>query len=172
LRLEIHVGFCGEVNLGLEIAMLMASLVVLHLLAALVWVGGMFFAHSALRPTAASVLQPPERLTLISGVFGRFFVWVKGAILLLFLSGFGLIHMLSSFGKLGWYVHTMLLIAVVMTVIFAYIYGGPFRMLKSAVAAKDWPAGGLALAKIRPLIFTNLILGLITVAIGAGGRYI
>jgi uncharacterized membrane protein len=152
--------------------MLMASLVVLHLLAALVWVGGMFFAHSALRPTAASVLQPPERLTLISGVFGRFFVWVKGAILLLFLSGFGLIHMLSSFGKLGWYVHTMLLIAVVMTVIFAYIYGGPFRMLKSAVAAKDWPAGGLALAKIRPLIFTNLILGLITVAIGAGGRYI
>ena len=110
--------------------MLMASLVVLHLLAALVWVGGMFFAHSALRPTAASVLQPPERLTLISGVFGRFFVWVKGAILLLFLSGFGLIHMLSGFGKLGWYVHAMLLIAVVMTVIFAYIYGGPFRIYK------------------------------------------
>ncbi|MEY3672815.1 MAG: hypothetical protein RI904_2472, partial [Pseudomonadota bacterium] len=43
--------------------MLMASLVVLHLLAALVWVGGMFFAHNALRPMAASVLQPPERLT-------------------------------------------------------------------------------------------------------------
>ena len=115
--------------------MLMASLVVLHLLAALVWVGGMFFAHTALRPTAASVLQPPER-------------------------------------KLGWHVHTMLLIAVIMTAIFAYIYGGPFRMLKSAVAAKDWPTGGLALAKIRPLMFTNLILGLITVAIGAGGRYL
>ena len=164
--------FSGTLNPALEIAMLMAFLVVLHLLAALVWVGGMFFAHSALRPTAASVLQPPERLTLISGVFGRFFVWVKGAILLLFLSGFGLIHVLGSFGKLGWYVHTMLLIAVVMTVIFAYIYGGPFRMLKSAVAAKDWPTGGLALAKIRPLIFTNLILGLITVAIGAGGRYV
>ena len=152
--------------------MLMASLVVLHLLAALVWVGGMFFAHNALRPIAASVLQPPERLTLISGVFGRFFIWVKGAILVLFVSGFGLIHFLGSFGKLGWYVHAMLLIAVIMTVIFAYIYGGPFRVLKSAVAAKDWPAGGLALASIRPLIFTNLILGLVTVAIGVGGRYL
>ncbi len=152
--------------------MVMASLVVLHVLAALVWVGGMFFAHSALRPTAANVLQPPERLTLISGVFGRFFVWVKGAILLLFVSGFGLIHFLGNFGKLGWYVHAMLLIAVIMTFIFAYIYGGPFRVLKSAVAAKDWPTGGLALSKIRPLIFTNLILGLITVAIGAGGRYL
>ena len=43
---------------------------------------------------------------------------------------------------------------------------------KSAVAAKDWPTGGQALAKIRPHIFTNLILGVITVAIGAGGRYV
>ena len=51
----------------------MAIAYVLHVLAALIWVGGMFFAHSSLRPTAAETLQPPERLRLLTGVFKRFF---------------------------------------------------------------------------------------------------
>lgn len=36
----------------------------LHVLAASVWVGGMFFAYMALRPVAATQLQPPARLGL------------------------------------------------------------------------------------------------------------
>jgi len=38
----------------------------LHVLAAVVWVGGMFFAWMVLRPAAVSALQPPERLMLWS----------------------------------------------------------------------------------------------------------
>jgi uncharacterized membrane protein len=40
------------------------------------------------------------------------------------------------------------------------------------VASKDWPKGGEAMASIRKLILINLALGLITVAVGAGGRYL
>jgi uncharacterized membrane protein len=151
--------------------MSIAILIVLHLLAALIWVGGMFFAHSALRPTAAEVLQPPERLTLLCGVFKRFFIWVKVSIVLLYLTGFGLISLMGSQAKLGPHVHAMVLIAVVMTVIFGYIYASPFKKLKAAVADKHWPVGAQALGQIRVLMLTNLVLGLITVVIGAGGRY-
>jgi len=151
--------------------MTIAILLVLHLLAALIWVGGMFFAHSALRPTAAEVLQPPERLKLLCGVFKRFFIWVKVSIVVLYITGFGLISLMSAQAKLGAHVHAMVLIAVVMTVIFGYIYARPFKKLKLAISDNHWPVGAQAVGQIRVLMLTNLVLGLITVVIGAGGRY-
>ncbi|MGV8935022.1 MAG: hypothetical protein ACOH1I_10380 [Gallionellaceae bacterium] len=48
----------------------------IHLLAVIVWVGGMFFAYVVLRPSAAEVLQPPERLRLWDKAFNLFFNWV------------------------------------------------------------------------------------------------
>jgi hypothetical protein len=45
----------------------------LHVLAALIWVGGMFFAWLILRPAAVSALTGPARLTLWLEVFRRFF---------------------------------------------------------------------------------------------------
>lgn len=36
--------------------------ITLHVLSAVVWVGGMFFAWMALRPVAASLLEPPPRV--------------------------------------------------------------------------------------------------------------
>ena len=41
-----------------------------------------------------------------------------------------------------------------------------------AVAAEDWPAGGKALSQIRMLVGINTIIGLITIAIASGGRYL
>ena len=46
----------------------------LHALAAMVWVGGMFFAYMALRPVAAKILEPAVRLALWSRTLTRFFV--------------------------------------------------------------------------------------------------
>ena len=152
--------------------MLMATLYSLHVFAVMVWIGGMFFAHMALRPTAATVLQPPERLTLLAGVFARFFIWVKVSIVLLFVSGLWLISIHGSFAKAGWHVHLMFLIAVIMTIIFGVIYAVPFKALKAAVAAKQWPAGGSAMGQIRKLVGINLILGLFVMVIGVSGRYL
>ncbi len=53
-----------------------ASLYALHVLAAVLWVGGMFFAWMVLRPAAVAVLQAPERLRLWAEVFRRFVQWV------------------------------------------------------------------------------------------------
>src|SRR5680860_621195 len=58
--------------------------------AAVVWVGGMFFAYVVLRP-AAGALAPETRLELWHRVFGRFFPWVWLSIVVLLASGYGMI---------------------------------------------------------------------------------
>ena len=57
----------------------------LHLSAAIVWLGGMTFMLMALRPVAGAQLQPPQRAPLLLAVMGRFFplVWLSIAGLLL-----------------------------------------------------------------------------------------
>lgn len=142
--------------------------VALHQLATIVWIGGMFFAHLALRPAANQLLEPPRRLPLMLGVFKRFFPWVWVAIVLLWSSGYWLFLGLYG-GSAGMHVHLMMGIAAVMTVIFVFLWSMPYRRMKVAVGADDWPAAAAHLAAIRKLIFTNLILGLVTALFGAVG---
>ncbi len=138
----------------------------LHVLAVVVWVGGMFFAYMALRPVAATKLEPPQRLTLWEGVFRNFFPWVWLAVALILGSG---LFMMAQIGKPPVHVTTMFVIGVAMMLIFAHVFFAPFKRLKRAVAAQDWPAGGAALGQIRKLIGINLVLGLITIAVGTLG---
>ena len=70
-----------------------SALYAVHVLAALVWVGGMFFAWMILRPAAVSSLEAPARLTLWAEVLRRFFLWVWLAVVLLPISGVGLLHL-------------------------------------------------------------------------------
>jgi len=88
--------------------MIMPILITLHLLAAVVWVGGMFFAYVCLRPVAASLFEPPQRLPLWREVFNRFFVWVWAAIILLIGTGHSMIAQLGGMANVGLHVHLML----------------------------------------------------------------
>jgi uncharacterized membrane protein len=141
----------------------------LHVLGVVVWVGGMFFAYMALRPVAAAVLEPPQRLALWAGVFGKFFPWVWGSIVLILGSG---LHMWMKLGgaTAPVYVMWMMTTGIVMMLIFAHVFFAAFKKLKRAVAAADWPAGGAALGQIRMLIGVNLVIGLVTIAIPFIGR--
>ena len=48
----------------------------LHILGAVIWVGGMFTIYVCMRPALASLSQPADRLTLIRVTFQKFFPWV------------------------------------------------------------------------------------------------
>lgn len=148
-----------------------AILLALHALAAVVWVGGMFFAYLVLRP-AAGPLEPPQRLALWHRVFGRFFPWVWAAVAALLASGYALVFLvLGGFAGAGIHVHLMQTLGLVMMALFAHLFFAPWRRFGRAVAAADWPAAGKQLDGIRRIVAINLALGLVTVAIGAGGRY-
>ena len=139
----------------------------LHVISDVIWIGGMFLAYVAVRPAAIESLEPPQRLRLWAGIFRRFFPWVWLAVILILATGF---TMIGQMPKVPVYVIVMTAVGVVMSAIFMHIYFAPFGRLKRAVAAQDWPAGGAALNQIRVLVGTNLILGLINVAVAILGR--
>lgn len=140
-------------------------LTLVHVLATIVWVGGMFFAHQCLRPAVLSTLDaPPQRLALWRAVFGRFFPWVWGCVIALVLTGQAIVVNMGGMGAVPVQIHIMAGIGYLMALIFAFIFFVPYAALKKAVAAQDWPAGGAALNRIRVLVGTNLALGLINVA--------
>lgn len=151
----------------------MASAVLLHVIAVVIWVGGMFFAYMFLRPVAADQLEPPARLTLWAGVFGGFFLWVWSSIIAILATGFWMIFAVyGGMGNVAMYVHAMLGLGILMMLIFFHVYFAPYGRLKRAVAAQDWPAGGKALGQIRMLVGINTLIGMVTIAVGAGGRYL
>lgn len=143
----------------------------LHVWSAVVWVGGMFFALLILRPASAP-LEPSIRLTLWERVFGRFFPWVFATIVLLLASGYAMVFgVFAGFHGIGLHVHVMQATGIVMMVAFFHLYFAPWRRFRAALAREDRIEAARQLNQIRWIVTFNLILGLITVAVGSSGRY-
>jgi uncharacterized membrane protein len=134
-----------------------------HLSGVVIWVGGMFFAYVCLRPVAGSVLEPPQRLRLWSGVFARFFPWVWASVAQILVSGLYMLYLVGAqFAPL--YAYVMAVLGLVMMLIFGHVYFAGFGRLRRCVAAGDWPAAGAALGRIRVLVGVNLVLGALIIA--------
>jgi uncharacterized membrane protein len=150
----------------------MTIAITLHVLSAALWVGGMFFAYMALRPAAAQLLEPPQRLPLWVASFKRFFPWVWLFVTVLPVTGYWMIFVpFGGMTSVGLHVHLMQGLGWVMILMFMHLYFAPFRRLKEAVIIADWPEAGRRLNQIRFIVGTNLLLGILVIAIGAGGRY-
>jgi uncharacterized membrane protein len=147
--------------------MLYATLKTLHVLAIIVWIGGMVFAHFFLRPAVAQ-LEAPARVRLMHDVLGRFFQAVLVAALLTLASGIWMLgrvakQVVQSGGSfempLSWTL--MAVLGTLMVAIFMHIRFALYKRLSKAVAAADFTAGGAALAQIRTWVLVNLGLGVV-----------
>ncbi|MCU0956586.1 MAG: CopD family protein [Hydrogenophaga sp.] len=151
--------------------MIYATLKLLHVLAIIVWIGGMVFAHFFLRP-AAMQLAPPQRVPLMHDALARFFSAVLVSIVVVLASGLWMMGRVAketvqaglAFNMpLDWTI--MAVLGIAMMAIFGHIRFALFKRLSRAVAAQDWPAGGAALASIRTWVGINLVLGVVIVVI-------
>ncbi|MDF1836886.1 MAG: CopD family protein [Planctomycetota bacterium] len=151
----------------------MAIPIALHILASTLWVGGMLFAHLALRPSLAEKLEPPQRLPVWHAVLKRFFGWVWLSVLMLHATGYWMLFgIFGGMKAVGMHVHLMLGLAWVMTILFGILFWGPYARLSKAIGEGDLPAGGAQMGSIRKIVTINLVLGLIVTVVGSAGRYV
>lgn len=149
--------------------MLYATLKLIHVLAIVVWVGGMVFAHFFLRP-AVLQLPPPQRLPLMQATLQRFFAAVLVVIAAVLVTGLWMIARaaretvqagLTFNMPLDWTI--MATLGLVMMAIFGHIRFALFKRLSRAVAEQDWPAGAAAMGHIRTWVSVNLTIGVVII---------
>lgn len=151
----------------------MSYSIALHILAAVIWVGGMIFAHTCLRPSAVQVLEPPLRLELWVQVFRRFFVFVWISIALILITGYWMLfNYFGGFEGARLHIHIMHGAGIIMVMIYLHVFFSPYRRLKQAVIVQDYPLAGAQLNQIRKLVGINILIGLLVITIGSAGRYL
>ena len=117
----------------------MTILVTLHVLAAVVWIGGMFFAYMVLRQSVG-LLEPAVRLAFWQRVFQHFFPWVWASIILLLVSGYGMLFLyFGGFAGAGLHIHLMQGTGIVMMLLFLNLFFAPWRRFNNAVEGSHSP---------------------------------
>ena len=159
---------------------LYAVMLFLHVLAVVVWVGGMFLMHFAVRPVAVAQLPPAQRLPLLADILGRFFGWVALAVLVVLATGVAMIVGIGASAGTGAFgeglrlahpsVHLMFAVGLVMSLIFVFIRLAPFVRMRAALGAQQLPVAAGHLDLIRRLVATNLVLGIVTIGVATVGR--
>jgi uncharacterized membrane protein len=143
----------------------------IHLVAGIVWMGGMTFMLLALRPATLALMEAQPRARLMGEVWRRFFAIVLVAIAALFFSGTHLYTATFKASKLaggvgsvplGW--NLMLVLGITMMLIFGHIYFAGFRKFQRAVAAAEWPIAAKAAGQIHKLVLANFLLGWVAIA--------
>jgi uncharacterized membrane protein len=138
-----------------------AGLKALHLLCAVVWVGGMFFAYVVLRPSMAAI-EAPQRMLLHTRVFKKFFLVIWHAMPVILLSGGAMIALQWDMATAPWQIHAMMGLGLLMAAVFLAIVFGPYRQFRRTT---DRNRMASSLNSIRKLIGVNLVLGLVTVIV-------
>jgi uncharacterized membrane protein len=141
------------------------TLLAVHLLSAVLWVGGMFYAVVVLRP-ALDTLDATPRLQMHMLTLKRFFrvVWVVMPAMLL--TGWAMVFAVwGGFAALPWSINVMQTLALLMALIFLYIFFSPWQRLRRAIRP-----GPELLPRIRQLVTLNLGLGVVTIVVGALGH--
>jgi uncharacterized membrane protein len=133
-----------------------------HVLCAVIWVGGMFFAYVVLRPSL-SVLEPIQRIALHTQVFRRFFLIVWHVMPLILISGFAVLFLFyGGIAGVGWNVNVMMLLGLIMSAVFVLIVFGPYARFRRTT---DRATAVACIDRIRKLIGVNLVLGIVTVVV-------
>lgn len=125
------------------------SLLALHILFAMVWIGGMIYTLIFLRPSLNVLKTQEQKFELMGKVYGRFFAAVWLSIAVLFLTGMYLWHSYRKDFYQNPIFHFKLFLFFLMFLIFSYIYFFLYRKGK--------------LSPIPGLVWVNTILGILIV---------
>lgn len=143
-----------------------------HVLAVIVWIGGMFFGLVALRP-AMKGMDTLAAARFWSSLLSHYLPWLWAAILVLLASGIYMVfNGFGGFAQLPWFVHFMMGIGIFMMLLSGHLTFSGFKKLKRAVAANDEALAAKAVRHIKLITDVNLVLGLLVVVVIMSGAYV
>ncbi|MGE0071589.1 MAG: hypothetical protein AB7S55_00805 [Thiomonas sp.] len=138
-----------------------------HLLAVVLWIGGIVFLDGFLAPVLRRALaQAQPRAQLLYVLLRNFFAAVWGAGAALVVTGYGMVFLHGGFGVLGAAQWGMVVLGSVMVLLALYIFFVPFLRMRTAVRRGDWAAACAQAGRIRLLSSLNIVLALPTIASG------
>ena len=146
--------------------------ITLHVIAVIIWIGGMFLGVMAVRPTLAE-LDPALRTRIFAGIVGRFLPWVWAAVVTILGSGFYMVFTSFDGGLSGtpWFVRLMMGLGIFMMMLVGHVSFAPYKRLRRAIAAKDDALAAKAMKQMGLVMTVNLGLGLIVILAAMMGAY-
>jgi uncharacterized membrane protein len=138
----------------------------IHVLAAIILIGGTFFIVVVLS-RGVGPLELATRMALWERTLSSFLMWVWISIAALFASGVAMAILgFGGFSALSSYVRLMAALAVLITLIFAYLQFFPLKRFRQAIAKTELTAASKVLSRVRLVLAVNLVLGIVTAVIG------
>lgn len=147
--------------------------ITLHVIAVIVWIGGIFLGVVVLRPALAE-LDLALRVRLYARIVGRFLPWIWAAVITLLVSGFYMVFTSFDGGLSGtpWFVRFMMGVGVFMMMLVGHVSFAPYKRLKRAIASNDDALAAKAMRQMGTLMAVNLALGLIVILVAMMGAYV
>ena len=143
-----------------------------HVLAVIVWIGGMFFGFVALRP-AMRDMDTLAAARFWCALLSRFLPWVWAAIVVLLVSGtYMVFNGFGGFRQLPWFVQFMMGIGIFMMMLTGHLTFSAFKKLKRALAASNGALASKTMQQIRLVMDVNLLLGIVVVIVIMSGAYL
>jgi uncharacterized membrane protein len=104
-----------------------------------------------------------QRIALHTQVFRRFFLVVWHVMPLILITGFAVLFGLyGGMAYVGWNIHVMMLLGLIMSAVFVLIVFGPYARFRRTT---DRTTAAACIDRIRKLIGINLVLGIVTVVV-------
>jgi len=144
----------------------------LHLLAAVVLVGGLFFVWVVAWPLARG-LDIETASSLWQQMLSRFFAWGWVSLLLILATGIGMVFLkFGGFSGVPMIHRANMAIGIPAIALFGYVFFGPWQQYRRVVSRRDWTAARRQITRVRVLIGIVMVLGLVASVVSAVGRYI
>jgi uncharacterized membrane protein len=148
----------------------MTFLLPLHVLATIIWFGGLFFLSVVLRRSAHD-MDSASAMKLWNDTLSIFFVWIWMCLVLILLTGVALVFLaFGGFSGIPLVHRVNPLIGLPAMVLFIFLYFVPWRRFQHAVFGNDMPVAERNLKLIRRLMTIILALGLVASIVSVAGR--
>lgn len=145
---------------------------VVHVLAVVLWIGGVAMVTTVLLPSLRRMDSPEEAITLFERLESRFALQAKFAVLLTGLSGFYMLDYIDAWGRYTdpsyWWVHAMTAVWVIFMLVLFVLEPLFLRRWFQEHGKRD---PGRTFAVIQRFHRVLLVLSLVTIAGAVAGSH-